>query len=206
VSAHNVELPVVWQRWIGTDDTRLNGLLARYRERHRRYHTAEHLAWVIREVEELAAAESTKDLGAIIAAALYHDAIYEPRYPANERASARLAKRDLNELGWANIRIDAVTAMIEGTRDHVEPRDTDTSVLFDADLAILGAEPADYEAYTKAIRGEYRHLDDDEWATGRALVLRSFLDREAIFATRTGGVRWEDAARVNLAAELESLS
>lgn len=205
MSAPTIELPVAWQRWVSPDTTRLDGLLARYRERHRRYHTAEHVAWVIQHVEELDREESTADLNAVVAAAFYHDAIYEPRYPVNERASARLAKRDLNQLGWAEGRIDSIAMMIEATRDHVDPPDIDTSILFDADLATLGSEPADYEAYAKAVRSEYRHLDDDEWRIGRVHVLRSFLDRETIFATRSGRLRWEEAARMNLEAELELL-
>ena len=205
MSAPTIELPVAWQRWVNPDTTRLDGLLARYRERHRRYHTAEHVAWVIQHVEELDREESTADLNAVVAAAFYHDAIYEPRYPANERASARLAERDLNQLGWAEGRIDSIAMMIEATRDHVDPPDIDTSILFDADLATLGSEPAEYEAYAKAVRSEYRHLDDDEWRIGRVHVLRSFLDRETIFATRSGKLRWEEAARMNLEAELELL-
>jgi predicted metal-dependent HD superfamily phosphohydrolase len=205
VSAPTIELPVAWQRWVSHDNTRLEGLLARYRERHRRYHTAEHVAWVIQHVEELDREESTADLDAVIAAAFYHDAVYEPRYPANELASARLAKRDLNQLGWEEDRIDSITRMIETTRDHVDPPDIDTAVLFDADLATLGSEPDDYAVYAKAVRSEYRHLDDDEWRVGRAHVLRSFLERETIFATRSGRSRWEQAARMNLEPELESL-
>ena len=210
MSAPDVDLPVelaaAWQRWVSTDEAPLAGLRARYRERHRRYHTATHVACVIHDVEELTADEPVDDIGAIVSAAFYHDAVYEPRYPANERASARLAKRDLIKLGWDDHRVDAVVAMIEGTRDHLDPYDIDSSVLFDADLAILGSEPAEYDAYTKAVRSEYRYLDDDEWTTGRAQVLRSFLDRRTIFATRSGRSRYEEAARLNLAAELESLS
>ena len=205
MSAPTIELPVAWQRWVSPDNTPLDGLLARYRERHRRYHTAEHVAWVIQHVEELDRDESIRDLNAVIAAAFYHDAVYEPRYPANERASARLAKRDLNQLGWAESRINSIATMIEATRDHVDPPDTDTAVLLDADLATLGSEPADYAAYVKAVRSEYRHLDDDEWQIGRAEVLRSFLDRETIFATSSGRLRWEEAARMNLESELDSL-
>jgi len=164
------------------------------------------LAHVLHDVEVLAAEESVTDAGSIVAAAFYHDAVYEPRYPANERASARLAKRDLAQIGWDEHRVGSVVTMIEATRDHLDPPNIDSSVLFDADLAILGAGPTDYEAYSKAVRAEYRHLDDEEWTTGRARVLRSFLDRNAIYATRAGGTRWEQAARRNLQTELDSLS
>lgn len=142
----------------------------------------------------------------VTAAAWYHDAIYEPRSPANERASARLARRDLAKLGWEAGRVDAVVVMIEATASHADPTDTGTAVLFDADLAILGAESASYSAYASAVRSEYSHVDDDSWTTGRAGVLTSLLERSAIYATETGTQRWEANARRNINAELAGLS
>jgi predicted metal-dependent HD superfamily phosphohydrolase len=206
-----LELEVAWQSHVGADRRLLDGILARHREKHRRYHTADHVAWVIRHVVELAATEPVEHLDEVVAAAFYHDAVYEPTYPANERASARLARRDLSGAGWADDAVERVAGMIEAT-EHVA-RDTDLpddaidrAVLLDADLAILGADPAGYSTYVAGIRSEYRHLDDDEWRTGRADVLRAFLDRPTIYATDSGRARWERRSRANLAAELADLS
>ena len=52
-------------------------------------------------------------------------------------------------------------------------------MLLDADLAVLGSEPAAYQAYVTGVRAEYGHVDDAAWATGRAAVLRGLLDRPA---------------------------
>lgn len=193
-----------WRRLVG-DDAALTGLVRRHRERHRRYHTLDHVLAVVRHVDELADVEIIDDLGAVVAAAWFHDAVYEPRSPANERASARLARRDLTKLGWNTERTDIVATMIEGTADHEDPADVDTAVLFDADLAILGAAPATYAAYVANVRAEYAHVDDESWRNGRAEVLDGFLDRERIFATPTGFTRWESAARANLVTELDEL-
>lgn len=188
-------------------DTRpLDGLLSRHREKHRRYHTVDHVVWVLRHVDELAAEESVSDPGAVAAAAFYHDAVYEAAYPANERASARLARRDLGELGWDDQRIERVSDMIEATATHRAPADVDTAVLVDADLAVLGADPAAYQEYVDGVRAEYRSLDDAEWADGRSDVLQGFLDRDTIFSTATGRTRWESRARANIAAELATLT
>ena len=84
--------------------------------------------------------------------------------------------------------------------------DADTAVLLDADLAVLGSDPASYQAYVAGVRSEYAHVSADDWRTGRTQVLRSFLDRPALFATPTGRARWEARARANLAAEVASLS
>jgi predicted metal-dependent HD superfamily phosphohydrolase len=205
VSEHLLELEVAWQQHVGSDMQLFERLMGRHREKHRKYHTAQHVSWVVRHVDELAADESPDDLGAIVAAALYHDAIYEPASPANERASARLARRDLAGLGWDDERVSAVSDMIEGTKHHLDPADTDTAILFDADLAVLAADPASYGDYTRGVRAEYRHVDDDDWVTGRIAVLDGFLDRPSIYATASGRERWEDRARANLAAELATL-
>ncbi len=157
-------------------------------------------------VVEISTTEDVGDLPAVVAAALYHDAVYEPASPANERASARLARRDLATLGWAQDRITHVAHMIEATTDHLAPPDPDHAVLFDADLMILGAPPADYASYVDGVRAEYRHVDDDAWRTGRSRVLEAFLTRETIYATATGRARWERAARANLTAELAAFS
>lgn len=193
-----------WLRLIG-GDAKLDALVRRHRERHRSYHTLDHVIAVVDHVGELGATEPISDLGSVTAAAWYHDAIYEPRSPANERASARLARRDLTELGWSGPRSDAVATMIEGTAHHRDPADIDAAVLFDADLAILGASSKTYGQYVANVRQEYSHVDDDAWRSGRADVLRAFLERDRIYATASGFDRWELAARRNLNAELEDL-
>ena len=96
---------------------------------------------------------------------LYHDAIYDPRPDDNEALSAVLATNDLAEIGWSTERCAAVAAMVVATAGHlgdpaVELRDTgngatETAMLLDADLAILGAEPGAYQAYVNGVRAEY---------------------------------------------------
>lgn len=212
VSDVTLELEVAWQRHVRADQRLLDGVLARHREKHRKYHNANHVAWVIRHALELAATERVDHLDEVVAAAFYHDAVYEATYPANERASARLARRDLGErAGWTADAVERVAAMIEATANHASDpagstHTTDLGVLLDADLAILAADPAGYSAYVTGVRSEYRHLDDNEWREGRAAVVRALLDRSAIFVTTTGHDRWEERARANLAAEVAHLT
>ena len=208
MSDRELELEVAWQRHVATDRTLLDRLLARHREKHRRYHTAAHVAWVIRHVDELASVEPIDHLDEVVAAAFYHDAVYEPTYPANERASARLARRDLTSIGWDADAVERVASMIEATEHGANGTghaNGDTAVLLDADLAILGADPAGYSTYVTGVRAEYRHVTDDEWRTGRAAVLEGFLDRPTIYSTPAARELWETRARANLAAELAGL-
>lgn len=211
VTAPEVELGRVWRRLVGFDagragDAALDELLARHRQPHRRYHTATHVMWVLRHIDDLAADSTPVDLDAVRAAALFHDAVYDPRSPTNEHDSAGLARRVLADCGWEPARVDRVAALIELTAGHVAP-DTDlgADILLDADLAILGAEPAEYRAYVTGVRAEYAHVDDDAWRVGRAAVLRSFLDRPAIYRTTSMQAARERRARANLSAELAEL-
>ena len=219
VTAPEVELGRVWRRLVGVDagragDAALDELLARHRQPHRRYHTATHVMWVLRHIDDLAAANTPVDLDAVRAAALFHDAVYDPRSPTNEHDSAVLARQVLADCGWEPARVERVAALIELTAGHVAPRaddwaddgaDTGADILLDADLAILGAEPADYRAYVTGVRAEYAHVADDAWRVGRAAVLRSFLDRPVIYRTTSMQAARERRARANLSAELAEL-
>jgi predicted metal-dependent HD superfamily phosphohydrolase len=208
MSADEHELRAAWSRCIGdSHEARalFDSLIGRHREPHRHYHGVRHVTWVVRHVEELGAAEPVDDLDAIVAAAFFHDAVYDPQASDNEAASARLAERELTVLGWDEPRRRRVAAMVEATAHHATPHDGDTMVLVDADLAVLGSEPAGYQAYVAGVRSEYAHVSAADWRIGRTQVVRSFLDRPTLFATPTGRARWEARARANLAAEVASL-
>jgi predicted metal-dependent HD superfamily phosphohydrolase len=93
------------------------------------------------------------------------------------------------------------------TIEHsADPTDSVACALLDADLAILGSSPADYDAYALAVRQEYSAVSDDSWRTGRSRVLSSLLERDNLFLTSAGRDRWEATSRRNLARELESLT
>ena len=164
--------------------------------------------WVIRHVDEIAATCVVHDLAAVHAAALFHDAIYDPRSPTNEADSAALAVRVLVAIGWPPDRCLAVRRSIEATAHHTPVgavHTLDTDVLLDADLAILASAPAVYTAYAAGVRSEYSHVSDAEWRTGRASFLHRVLVADAIFRTPMMRIDHEPRARSNLAAELSSL-
>lgn len=183
-----------------------DALTARYREPHRRYHTLAHLAGVLTQLERLLAVTEVRDPTAVRLAALYHDAVYDPRSSTNEADSARVARRALTELGLEPDVVRRAEALILATApDAPPPADLDTAVLLDADLSVLGAEPAVYAAYVRGVRAEYGHVDDARWRRGRAAVLRSFLDRPSIYRTELVRSEREHRARANLRAELAAL-
>jgi predicted metal-dependent HD superfamily phosphohydrolase len=202
------ELRTAWASAVGHDARTLAALddvVGRHRESHRRYHGVRHVVWVVRHVQDLAAEVPVRDLGAVVAAAFFHDAVYRPGASDNEHQSAALAERVLADLGWAADRCREVGALVRATEGHESGGDPDRSVLLDADLAVLGSEPAAYQAYVTGVRAEYAGVDDTAWRRGRSEVVRDLLDREPLYATEPARRRWEARARANLTAELATL-
>ncbi|MCR8676396.1 non-ribosomal peptide synthetase, partial [Micrococcus sp. HG099] len=83
--------------------------------------------------------------------------------------------------------------------------DTAGALLCDADLEVLGRSPEAYRRYVQAVRRDFAHVPDADWARGRAAVLESLLGAERLYRTAPGRARWEAAARRNLEAELADL-
>ena len=111
----------------------------------------------------------------------------------------------LGELGWSANRCSRVARLIRATAGHEPTEHVDEAVLLDADLAVLGSDPAAYQAYLTGVRAEYGQLDDEQWRTGRSAVLRRLLDRQPLYSTAAGRSRWDQRARANMTAELASL-
>jgi predicted metal-dependent HD superfamily phosphohydrolase len=178
-------------------------LLRRYAEPHRRYHTTEHLRHLLVMIDELA---ETQDLFLVRLAAWFHDAVYT--IPAgqvsNEEASARLAIRILGRAGLEQEDLNQVARLVRLTETHLPgARDPEGELLCDADLSILAAAPEAYARYVEQIREEYAAVPEQDFLAGRLAILTQLADRE-IFRTAKGR-RLTERARVNLAAEMESL-
>lgn len=212
MSDSDLDLRVAWQRHVGEGrDARRSyeSVISRYREPQRHYHDVRHVRWVVRHVTSLGAGAGLDDadLGEAVAAAFFHDAIYDPRSSGNEAASAELAREVLTGLAWTPARIETVAAMIDGTATHDHAGvSLATSVMYAADLGVLAADASAYGDYVRNVRREYAHVTDADWVTGRAGVLEEFTRRTAIYDPALGLVEWETRARANIAAELATLA
>ena len=214
------ELRTAWQCHVGVGadaDRWFEHVVARHREPHRHYHDLRHVRWVVRHVRHLAiqAADPPLDparLDIVVAAAFFHDTVYDPQRTDNEPASARLARRALGEIGWPASAVDRVAGMVEATASHESTdvtagvtTDAATDVLLAADLGVLAADPSRYGDYVRSVRREYAHLDEDAWRSGRASFVRAMLERAHIFPEPLDLAAWERRARANLTAELAAL-
>ena len=197
------ELLARWQATLPGQEQMAAHLLSRYAEPHRRYHTGHHLARVLRAVDELA---DDHDLFLVRLAAWFHDAVYA--IPAgqlpNEEASARLALRELSRAGLEQEDLTQVARLVRLTATHTPgSRDPEGELLCDADLQILAASPAEYAAYTAAIREEYAAVPEAVFVAGRLEIMTPLVEGD-IFRT-TKGRALTDAARVNVSAECAEL-
>lgn len=183
-------------------------LLQLYNAPDRYYHNAAHvealLGMALRQRPALTDAELVE------AAIWFHDAIYDSARKDNEEKSAELAARHLSGR-IEPARLHSIVRMIEATATHIVPdlpdegARRDAALFLDMDLAILGAPPAQFDAYEAAVRKEYAWVGDDAWRSGRAAVLTNFLGRSNVYATRLFRQMYESQARQNLQRSLDKL-
>ncbi len=205
------ELESRWTRLLGglgasADECRRTfaGLAARHASPGRHYHTLDHVAAVLRTLGELGADETREP--ALFLAAWFHDAVYDTRANDNEGQSAALAVACLRPLRLPESLLAETSRLILLTRTHqAAADDTRGQLLLDADLAVLGAGEAEYDAYARAVRREYDWVPEEAYRAGRRKVLEQFLGRPRIYLTPLLAARAEDRARHNLRREIAAL-
>jgi predicted metal-dependent HD superfamily phosphohydrolase len=181
-------------------------LWERYGENGRFYHNLDHLYHVLTTIKAICAPDWPAP--ALLLAAWYHDAVYDPRAADNEAQSATLARQQLQAAGLARELIDEVARLILLTQKHevveagISSREQENGrILLDADLAILGTPPARYRQYAQAIRQEYAFVPEAQYRQGRTAVLRHLLARRPLYYTPYMQA-YSQQARHNLTAEL----
>ncbi|OFI38779.1 hypothetical protein BIU82_17695 [Arthrobacter sp. SW1] len=176
-------------------------LLERWGEDHRKYHSRTHLLAVLEALDVLT--EPALPARTVALAAWFHDAVYEGIAGTDEEESALLAEKRLTSVGLPEDDIAEVARLVRLTASHdPAPDDYAGALLCDADLSVLGAEPAAYARYLAAVREDYAHVSDADFATGRAAVVRRLLALDPLFHNARARELWLDAARRNLQAEL----
>ncbi|BAY98132.1 hypothetical protein NIES37_20800 [Tolypothrix tenuis PCC 7101] len=182
-----------------------NNIIAGYSSPGRYYHTLEHILHVLITIDKLQA--YVQDIHSVQIAAWFHDIVYDTQAKDNEEKSAEYASELLYKLGFAANNIAHITDLIINTKSHQAAADDfDSQVLLDADLAILAADPVQYQEYAQAIRQEYAWVPQDQYIAGRKQVLEKFLQRDRIYFTPLMFEVAEQSARANITAEIQTLS
>lgn len=192
-----------WTTVMPGHDALFLDLLDRWSESHRKYHGCTHLLAVLEALDLLT--EPAEPPRTVLLAAWFHDAVYQGIAGQDEEESARLAELRLADAGLPAREIDEVARLVRLTSDHrPAPGDDDGALLCDADLSVLGGEPEPYARYVAAVREDYAHIGDADFAAGRAAVVRRLLALDPLFHTERARELWLETARRNLAGELKA--
>lgn len=189
-------------------------LEAAYATPPRAYHDFGHVREVLRHCQDIAAGPGWHQPREVWLAALYHDAVYEAGRKDNEARSAQLAVAAIDHhLPHAGIDSARVAGLIALTARHgrigadqlgSDAGAGDTRHFLDCDMAILGADPAVFEHYDRAIAEEYRgKVPGLIFRANRKRFLRRLLHSERIYLSDWFHQRLDAAARRNLRRVLE---
>lgn len=179
-----------------------NSLIAAHAEKHRAYHTSEHINACLNWLDQVR--HLCERPHEIEMAFWFHDAIYKPMSKSNEADSADWAVRFLSRNDVEPAIIDRVDHMIQITAGH-ESTECDPAIMLDIDLSILGSPDHVYDAYEKHIRFEYKWVPGIMYRKGRKSILEDFLGRERIFNTDFFSEALEAQAKENLARAISRL-
>jgi len=169
----------------------------------RRYHTVQHLAACLLELDrtrELARKPAEVEL-----ALWFHDAIYRTYRNDNEYRSAEWAARLLAKHGAAEEVISNVRNLVLATAHASSELNGDAGLVVDIDLSILGQPPAVFDEFERNVRREYWWVPARRFARARSSILESFLQRPAIYHFPPFRERYEATARMNLERALRAL-
>lgn len=190
----------------GAADATWDALLRHYSEPQRAYHNLSHVMALLRHADVERAYIHRPEL--VELAIWFHDVIYDSRASDNEVRSAAWARHAMQAMHIDPSIIDAVERCILATRAHETGSApvADLPLFLDLDLAILGAPTEIYHRYSQAVRAEYDWVPAQAYRSGRAEILKRFLERPTLFYTPEMAARFEERARQNIGWELQELS
>jgi len=188
---------------IAADGETYEALVDAHAEKHRAYHTLDHIAACLLHLDEVQ--HSLQNPEEVEMALWFHDAVYEPFSATNEQDSAAWALGWLEERGASEPMIGRIVRHILDTRTHESPESSDGQYMLDIDLSILGTRPEVYDRFERNIRREYRRVPGFIFRKKRKAILEGFLARSRIYVTEYFRRKLEEDARVNLARAISRL-
>ncbi|MDH5631063.1 MAG: hypothetical protein OEY96_13005 [Gammaproteobacteria bacterium] len=167
-----------------------------YSEKHRHYHTTEHINAMLRHLDEVIdLSENPYELELAI---WFHDAIYKPFSSTNELDSAEWSKEFLLANNYDQAGVERVYSLIMATLHDVNVDKTDEKLIVDIDLSILGTPAHVYDEFEKNIRKEYKLVPWMIYRKKRKAILESFLSLDSIYHFDFFKDKFEQAARENI--------
>jgi pantetheine-phosphate adenylyltransferase len=140
-------------------------VVTRYMEPHRYYHNAGHLQQVLESL-----GKEIKD-DELFLAAVYHDAVYDPKKNDNEEKSAALFLSDASSTSLSSTQKENIRRYILDTKTHTAS-DSKSQILIDADLNILNQSFEKLIAFEHQIFREFQFVDYKTYQEKRLEVLQ----------------------------------
>lgn len=184
-------------------DKEFRHLKSLYSKPVRAYHNLDHVAFCLDEFDRIN--HMTESPTAVELAIWFHHAKYDPKSSRNEEDSANEAAAFCDRAGAIQEAKKKACEIIMASKHTSPPRDKDTQVFTDVDLAILGQEPEVFWAYEKAIAKEYSWVDPAVFGMKRGEILQGFLDRPTLYSTTLFRDLYEAKARRNLHASMSKV-
>lgn len=189
-------------------------LLIRYLEKHRHYHTLDHIAFSLGEFDKVS--KLTENPNAMEFAIWFHDAVYDVgnSHPMNEANSANLAMSaameaglgERKEEGFGKKFVQKIVSLILSTVQSYNPIEFEDKLMRDIDLAILGQPFNAYNKYRQEVRQEFKQFNDRDYAFSRTNFLIKLLERkDELYQTSQFRDRLLFPARQNIKREIEIL-
>ncbi|KXZ72566.1 hypothetical protein AVENLUH5627_01001 [Acinetobacter venetianus] len=172
-----------------------NKLIVAYSEKHRAYHTIQHLYECLVLLESVRS--YLKDVNAVALALWFHDVVYDPQAKDNELKSAELFEQYLAQDLSADD-VQKIKRWIIATQKHEVTDELDLQFLLDIDLAILAVSPERFDEYEQQIQQEYAWVDPDVYSIKRKQVLAHFYQAEPLYQTQYFQKNFEQRAKGNL--------
>lgn len=164
----------------------------------RAYHNWSHIVALFELIERH---NLTLDIHQYLAV-LFHDIVYVPGSPTNERDSSE-AMRDMADGLFSHKQLNDAAIIIHNTKTHI-PTFFDSRIVLDLDMAILG-QTEKHEFFNRAIRDEFRRYSDAEYNAGRSAFFKELLARPVIYHTEQFRDVYENPAREYMTQWIKSV-
>ncbi len=178
-------------------------LSASYNQPHRFYHNFDHIKTCLDEFQEVRHLTSNPTI--VEFAIWYHDVVYDVKSKDNEELSARIACNTWAEAGLPQETAQKIHDLVLATKHDGPVHSTDQKLITDIDLAILGRPVEEFDAYENNIRKEYSHVPEKQFRTGRAAILKNFLNKQTLYSTDYFIAKYQHQAVVNLTRSIKML-
>lgn len=208
------DLLYLWQKWswahreygVWPSIRQFHRILKAYSEKHRAYHTLQHLVDCFRIIDQHYPHQKIDGIYYVVMAIFFHDIVYEVKTGArNEEESAEIAFQYSYKIFGAHFS-DTIHRLILQTKTHTLP-DTASlidQIMNDVDMHVLARAWPSYLEYARGVWAEYSVYGKDVYRTNRIKFLRG-LDMSKVFYTREGR-KWMRLAQKNVNHEVTVLT